>query len=158
MRLFGLAFLLFAALLLSREYSRYVNKRIDESMGFISFIKYMRLEMRCFLKPPREIGRGFCNDSIAPFLTALESEESLLSAYTVSESAFSLSVDERTVIEELFRSVGVCYAEDGVRLIDGALERLWELYERELSDGRRGVRVFGTVSAAVSVGLFILLI
>lgn len=158
MRLFGLTLLLLAALFLTREYSRYVNKRIAESRGFISFIKHMRLEMRCFLKPPREIGRGFYNDSIAPFLSALEREDSIFSAYTASEDAFSLSTDERAVIKELFYSVGVSYAEDGLRFIDGALERLSELHESHLSDGLRGVRVFGTVSAAVSVGLFILLI
>ena len=158
MKLFGLALLLLGALIISREYTRYVRKRIAECEGFIAFIKYMRLEMRSFLRPPREIGRGYSDESIAPFLNALESEESIYSAYSASRRSFSLSREEHTALEELFSSIGLCYAEDGVRLIDSSLERLEGCREELLSDGVRGARVFQTVSAALSVGLFILLI
>lgn len=158
MKLAGLALLLLGALVISREYKRYVKKRLAECEGFISFIKYMRIEMKCFLKPPREIGRGFCDEAISPFLIALEKEESLYSAYTAAKDSFSFTVEEKSALGELFSSIGVCYADDAVRMIDGVLERLSVSREALLTDGMRGVRVFQTVSAAASVGLFILLI
>jgi hypothetical protein len=158
MKLLGLALLLICALVISREYSRYVKKRIAECDGFISFIKHMRLEMKCFLRPPKDIGRGFESSAINFFISALEGEESVYLAYSKSCSALSLSLEERAPLEELFSSIGLCYADDGVRLIDEALERLEMLRGRLTTDGLRGTRVFKTVSAAVSVGLFILFI
>ena len=158
MKLLGLALLLICALVISREYSRYLKKRIAECEGFISLITHMRLEMKCFLRPPRDIGRGFESTAINSFISALEGEESVYLAYSKSRPSFSLTVEERAPLEELFSSIGVCYADDGVRLIDEALERLEELRGRLTSDGLRGARVFKTVSAAVSVGLFILFI
>lgn len=158
MKLFGLSLLLLSALLISREYTRYVRKHIAECEGFISFIKHMRIEMRCSLRTPREIGQRFSDEAIASFLLALEQEGSLYSAYNASRRSFSLSDDERVALEELFSSVGQCYADDGVRLIDDVLDRLQASRASLLTDGVRSIRVFQTVSVAASVGLFILLI
>lgn len=158
MKLFGLALLLFSAFVISREYTGYVKKHLAESEGFISFIKHMIFEVKCYLKPPREIVKGFHNEAIEPFLNALLTEESMYSAFEVSRLALSLSGEECRVLEELFSSIGTCYADDGVRLLDSSVARLSELNVALRSDGLRSARIFGIVSTAVSVGLFILLI
>ena len=81
MKLFGLLFLLLGALSLSREYSGYTKKRLAECEEFIAFIKHMRLSLKCFLKPPREIARTFQGDAIKPFLDMLEKEENMALAF-----------------------------------------------------------------------------
>jgi hypothetical protein len=158
MKLLGLALLLLCALILSREYKGYQKKKIAECEGFIAFLGYMRLELRCFLRSPREMGRSFENEAISAFLSSLENEDSIHKALKVSKGALSLTDDECRPIAELFSAIGGCYADDGIRLIDAALLRLDELHSELVANGERSARVFGTVSSAVSVGLFILLI
>ena len=120
MKLFGLLFLLLGALSLSREYSGYTKKRLAECEEFIAFIKHMRLSLKCFLKPPREIARTFQGDAIKPFLDMLEKEENMALAFEASKPCFSLSPEEEKVLTELFSSIGSCYAEDGVHLLEAA--------------------------------------
>lgn len=158
MKLFGLLLLLLGAFFVSREYSRYMRKRLAECEGFLSFIKYMRRQVHCFLRSPSEIGRDFEGEAIAPFLSELRREESLSSAYLSSVESFSLSREEREVLSELFTSIGSCYADEGVRLLDVALERLSELHG-ELSEGsKKNTRLVATLSSAFAVGVFILVI
>lgn len=158
MKIFGLFFLLFGALSLSREYSRYVKKHLAECEEFISFIRHYRLLLKCFLKPPREIAKAFRGEAIAPFLDMLEKEENPALAFEASKGRFSLSEEENKVLSDLFSSICTCYAEDGVRLLEAADEKLTALYKELHERSVRSTRAFSTVSAAVSVGLFILLI
>ncbi len=158
MKIFGLLFLLSGALSLSREYSGYVKKHLAECEEFIAFIKHMRLLLKCFLKPPRDIARAFRGEAIKPFLEMLEKEDNMVLAYEASKGRFSLSSDEEKVLMELFSSIGSCYAEDGIRLLEAADERLTALYTELRERSSRSSHAFATVSAAVSVGLFIFLI
>ena len=158
MKIFGFFLLLLGALVFSREYSRYVKKHIAECEEFIAFIKYMRLELKCFLKPPREIGRAFDGIAIKPFLDSLESSESIRAAFDNAKSRFSLSPEERRALEELFSSIGSCYADDGVTLIDSATERLSDLHSDLCKNAGRGSQIVTVVSTAVTIGIFILLV
>ena len=158
MKIFGFFLLLLGALTFSREYSRYVKKHISECEEFIAFIKYMRIELKCFLKPPREIGRAFHGRTIKPFLDLLESSESIRVAFDDAKSRFSLSEEERRALEELFSSIGSCYADDGVKLIDSATERLSALHADLCKSAGRGSQVVTVVSTAITIGVFILLV
>ena len=158
MKIFGFFLLLLGALAFSREYSRYVKKHISECEEFIAFIKHMRLELKCFLKPPREIARTFEGKAIKPFLDSLESAESIRAAFDSARGRFSLSEEEGRALEELFSSIGSCYADDGVKLIDTATERLTSLHADLCESAGRGARIVAVVSTALTVGIFSLLV
>ena len=158
MKYLGLAFLLIGAFFISREYSKYIQKRLAECEGFLLFIKHMRRQVGCFLKPPCEIGEGFVNKPITPFLLALGDSESVHSAYLSSKDSFSLSLPEDRTLTELFSSIGSCYAGEGIKLLDSSVEK-FELLYRDLSqDSKRSTRLVATLTATLAVGIFILVV
>ena len=158
MELFGLFTLLALALALSREYSKFVAKREMECKGFLLFVGHMHRQVSSFLKTPREICAGFSCEAIEPFLLALLREDNIFLAYESTRSAFSLSSEVDTELSLLFSYIGSCYAEEGVRLLSGAEERLRVLSSECEANGGRSRRLFSTLCAAGALGIFILVI
>ena len=160
MRYVGFLFVLLASFVISREYAAYVEKRLTESRDFLSFIRHMKIQVGCFLRPTNELVRDFSSDRLSElgFTEALMSGETLYSAYKRAEPELTLSGEERELFEVLFSSVGECYLEEGVRLIDGAEKRLEEIYRKNKLEYRKGARLVSIISVTAAMGFLLLLL
>lgn len=156
----GISAVLFAAIMLSREYARYMKKRLDECEGFLAFIGYMRIQVGCFMRPLRELSENFSSEALAKsgFTDALRVEKNIYDAYKVSEPALSLSAEEKEVLEVLFSSVGECYLEEGVRLIEASHTKMEGLYSELKAERPRSTKLVSVLSATLAVGFLILVI
>lgn len=160
MKYIGAFTVLLAAVLISREYGRYIKRRAVQCDEFLSFIAYMRIQIACFLRPIKEIAAGFYASELEQigFLKALNDGQGLYDAYKSTEKFLFLSPREREVLETLFSSLGECYLDDGIRIIDSSyaeMERLCRIIKEERP---KKARLAATLSVTVSIGFLILVL
>lgn len=156
----GISAVLFAAALLSREYSRYMKKRLAECEAYLAFIGNMKIQVGCFMRPLSELCENFSSDALEKtgFTAALRAEKNIYAAYKASESALSLSEDEKEVLRLLFSSVGECYLSEGVKIIDAAYAKMDGFYRELKSECPRSTKLVSVLSATLAVGFLILVI
>lgn len=156
----GISAVLFAAIMLSREYGRYMKKRLAECEGFLSFIGYMRIQVGCFMRPLCELCENFSSEALekSGFTNALKTEKNIYDAYKASESALSLSAEEKEVLEVLFSSVGECYLDEGVKIIEASHTKMERHYSELKAECPRSTKLVSVLSATLAVGFLILVI
>ncbi len=160
MKLIGIFLLLAAAFVTSREYSKYMEKRMLECKAFLSFIAHMRVQVGCFLRPVKELATGFSSPPLEKvgFVHALRDSEGIFAAYKRCESALSLSEEERTVLNTFFSSFGEGYLDDGIRLIDAAYSDMNKLHEKLCEKKANNTRLVTVLSATSALGIIIFVI
>lgn len=160
MKYIGAFTVLAAALLLSREYARYIGKRAVQCEEFLSFIAYMRIQVGCFLRPARELAAGFCSKELKRigFLKAVNEGNSLFDAFKMTEGSLVLSREEREVLRTLFSSLEECYLDDGIRIIDSSYKEMEKLCRKIREERPKNVKLAATLSVTVSMGFLILVL
>ena len=120
----------------------------------------MKIQVGCFLRPANELVRGVNSKSLSAlgFTEALLAGATLSDAYRVAEPRLSLSEEEREVLNGLFSSIGECYLDDGVRLIDAAEKRLDALYRKNKTECRKNARLVTVVTVTAAIGFLILVL
>lgn len=160
MRYIGIFLVLLAALIFSREYSRYMRKRLRECEGFLSFISYMKIQVGCFMRPLRELASGFSSKPLSEigFIASLEKSDGIYEAYKEVEPRLSLSQNEKEVLEVLFSSIGDCYLDEGMKMIDSAYVRAEALYSSLSKECPKNIKLVSALSVTLALGFFILII
>lgn len=160
MKYIGIIAVLLSAVIISKEYSSFVNKRLSECRDFLRFIEHMKIQVGCFLRPSNELAKGFSSGSLsdAGFLGALENGESLYGAYKVAEPNLSISEEERDVLETLFSSVGECYLDEGVKLIDASHTKFENLYHKDRAECPKNAKLTSVISVTAAIGFLILVL
>lgn len=160
MKYFGIFLLIIAASSFAREYTVYMKRRLSQCRDFLSFISHMRICVGCYLLPSDELWRGFESDELSAvgFLDSVKSGDGIFSAYKKCEGNLSLSREEKSVLSELFSSLGEGYLEDGMHLIRASEERMQELYRALYEDFPRCVKLAATLSLTAAIGISILII
>ena len=153
----GLFVIVIAALAASREYSRRVRKRVCECERFLEFIRHIRIQVGCFMRPPSELGCGFSGREIEGFVGRIATD-GILTAYENAEPTFSLSVDERDALRELFSSLGSGYLDDELKRIDSTCEKFEKLYNELKERASKDVKLASVLSATAALGVFIIII
>jgi len=156
----GIAAMLLSALLFSREYSRYMKKRLSECEGFLSFMSHIRIQIGCFLKPSRELCDGFSNDALSDcgFIDELRSTGDIYGAYKNAEPRLAMSCEAREISDNLFSALGAGYREDGVRLIDESEKKMQKICDELRASTPKSVRLALTLSVTAVLGFSILII
>lgn len=160
MRVFGIALILLAALFFSAEFSRYQKKRIAEGDGFLHLFSHLRGEILCRLEPVADCFAGFRDEALerAGFLRALRECENLGAAMEATEKKLSLCEEEKKTLLRFCLGFGRGYREEELRRIDAALEE----FERQVAQDKRELprlaRLVRTLSAALALGIVILLL
>ncbi len=148
------------AVLVLREYTAYMNKRLSECEGFLLFIRHIRIEIGCFLKTPSELSRGFYSEALEAvgFLPSLRVGESLASAYDGCRKGLSLGAAEADAAGELFASLGKGYLDENVKLMDSAEARFDKLYRELKEECPKKIKVAASLCASGVLGFIILVI
>lgn len=160
MKYIGAFIVSIAALLMSKEYSRYIKKREVQCEEFLSFIAYMRIQISCFLRPSREIAKGFSGEELERigFIDAVERGESLYEAYKATENSLVLKFREREILKTLFSSLEECYLDDGIRIIDSSYKEMEGVCRKIREERPKNVKLAATLSVTASIGFLILIL
>ena len=160
MKYLGIILILLSSLLVSREYRRYMQKRLDECLGFCNFIAHMKIQVGCYLRPVRELARGFSSAALSRtgFLSSVEKCDSLGKAFSECEPSLSLSEEERGELRAFFSSFGDGYLEQGVQAIETAHTNMERLMAALSEQKDKNIRLVSTLSVTLALGVAILVI
>lgn len=157
MKILGMIMIFFSALIFA--YSR--NRRTDEGVlifeELYTFIKQIRIDIGCYLKPIGEIR------SVSPRLTELGffsdiEKYGVSKAYERLEENIFLKEKEREIFKGYFSSLGKGYAEDEIKLTDAVLLELADVSKAGREEATREKKLTLTLSISVALALIILLI
>ncbi len=160
MQYIGIIAVMLSALVISREYARYMKKRELECEAFLEFIAHLRIQLGCFLRPLREAAAGFSSEALerVGFLGAVGSAESICKAYGSVKKRLSLSEAESRPLEALFSSLGSGYLEDELKLIDICEAEMRDAAEKIKVQSPKNIKLISTLSVTAAIGFFILVI
>lgn len=132
-KLFGGALIMLSALLVGREYSKFVDKRIDEMSGFLSLIEHARGEISSYLAFGGGLFARFENEALEKcgFLPLLREGCEACDAFDRSSASLSLSASQRKDLRDFFSRFGSEYAEAEIEKTTAFLEKFKKDLERE---------------------------
>ena len=160
MKYVGILFVLFAAIIVSRDYSSYMQKRSAECKDFLAFIAHMRIQVGCFLRPVKKLGEGFSSPALekSGFLDSLSESERILDAYKNCEANLSLSAEEKNLLTDFFSSFGEGYLDEGVKLIESSYSGMERLYQRLCEEKAKNTKLVTSLSVTLALGIIIFMI
>ena len=109
------------------------------------------------MRPPSELGVGFSGREIEGFVERI-STDGILAAYENAEPTFSLSVDERDTLRELFSSLGSGYLGDELKRIDRSCEKFEKLHDGLKERAAKDIKLVSVLSVTAVLGIFIIII
>lgn len=154
----GVIFLL--SFYLSSEHRRYSRRRLLEGEASLAFMKALRRDLGCFLRPISEWAQDY-EDSVfmeSGFLSLLREGASLGEAYRISEPNFNMSEAAKKSLSSFCAAFGRGYLEDELRLADAHIAELEASLAAERTNTPKSCRLVGTLAAAGSFAIVILLI
>ena len=116
----GIALLILGALLVGREYEKYLMRRVAEYRGLLALICHAEFMISRSLAYGKELWRGFSDDSLekCELLPVLREGESLKNAFDKCKGKMSLTSEEKEKISLLFAGLGKGYAELELKTIN----------------------------------------
>ena len=158
LKLVGICILLFASILISRELISRRKRRLVLCEELLRFVSFLRLQIGCFLRPVSEVVALFRSDEFSACgFFPLDSGD-LGHAFSSSDAPEIVGAECARVACSLFSSLGSGYLDDEVKLIDAHRAQLSELVDKEREETVRQVRLIRTLTAAISLGVIILII
>ena len=148
------------ALFVGRGYTRYVERRIAETEGFVAFLNHASQSISMYLTPPARLCEGFCCESLekSGFLGAVRRNNSLSDAFSECSSRLSVGGEAKKLLSECFRDFGQGYKEQEIARTVRYCSGLTEILERERRDLVQNARMVTTLLLAGAAGIFILLL
>ena len=154
----GVIFLL--SFYISSEHRRYIRRRLLEGEASLAFMRALRRDLGCFLRPISEWAKEY-EDSVfleSGFLSLLREGVALCEAYRISEPNFNMSEAAKSSLSSFCAAFGRGYLEDELRLADAHIAELEESLASERASASKGCRLVGTLAASASFAIVILLI
>ena len=147
-----------AAIILSREYEKNQRKRLFEFSEFARLTEHIKLKISCFLSPKSDWLSDFYSESeaVREFLS-LASKSSLSESFSAVKGKLYLE-DESAVFEGLFSALGKSYKEGETAMLERAEGEIFELSKVLFPECENNIKTVRVLSAAISLGLIILLI
>ena len=149
-----------SALLIGREYNRYVEKRIGELIGFVGLLNHAKSEISMYLKPASKILRGFENESLERigFISVARESGNLEEAFSKCSERLSLGKETKKILYECFSGFGQGYSAQEILRIERYAASLEKILEREREELPKNARMVSTLLLAGALGIFILLL
>ncbi len=156
----GAVAVILAFLLLWREYSRFVDKRLLWCRTFLSAISDLYDKMRCFLESPRAWAEGYSDANLSEcgFLDKLSDGADILDAYLSCRDRICIPESCDKMLKECFSRLGEGYIETELSIMDSALNDIKEEEKRISKDLPSRRKAVGAVLGAVATGIVILVI
>ncbi len=139
----GIGMLMIGALLVSREYEKYLDKRLGEYRGLVAMISHAESEIAKSLAHGEGLWRTFHDDALerCGLLTLLREGESLQTAFEKSKTKMSLTADAKEKISVLFSGLGKGYVESELKTINNIKESLTDRLKNEEESAEKNLKI-----------------
>ena len=159
-RIGGAVLILVAVLFAGREYSKFVNRRLDHLRGFYSLLEYIESSISKYLSFGRGLWVGFSCDSLEEcgFLELLRDGSDPYEAFLQTKSKLSLSSDQCELLEEFFSGFGREYQDGEIKRVSDYRKRLGRILEDQEQTLDNNVKVVRALLLGAGMSLVILVI
>ena len=139
----GIALVMISALLVSREYSRRLDRRISEYRGLVDLIAYAECEITKSLSHGSGLWQGFSDVALEKcgLLPLLRKGESLKSAFDKCKGKTALSTEASERISELFAPLGRGYRDAEIRLLGEIKDSLSKELDTESESAEKNKKI-----------------
>ena len=157
MNILGMTFILLSAVFFSCQRAHQMHERILLLEELCDFVRQMRLEVSCYLKPIAEVNYTSVLLDKVGFFKDIK-EIGIAEAFLKLENKLFLGERNRENLRRFFSSVDKGYIADEIKLMDEALSELTDLIKQEREAEPRQKKLTMTLSCSASLALIILLI
>ena len=143
LRFLGGGLVMVAALIASREYSAYAQKRLEQYRGLIEFLSHAEGMISRFLASGDGLLTGFKNKALEDtgFLSALREGKGFSESFAMCESKFAFSEEQKALIKKFCSDVGRGYKESEALTFACFRKTLESEMEREKETLDKSVKV-----------------
>lgn len=160
LRIFGSVLILLSAMLVSRGYSRYCERRLRTVEGFLSFLMHIKGEIMRTLTTPEGFVRDFSCEELSEcgFLSSVASGKSLSLSFEESLPRITLGTEEKRLLSDFFEGFGKDYM-DGERIrVESYTEKLSHLADADRETLPKNDKLCRALLLSGALGLIILII
>ena len=157
MKISGMALIFFSALIFAYRRNRRVDERLSILREIEAFIKQIRTDIGCYLKPIGEIRSSSPRLLELGFFSDIE-KYGVEMAYSMLEEKLFLREKEKGAFKRYFSSLGKGYAEDEIKLTDATLLELSDIIKEGTTEAPKEKKLTLTLSVSAALALIILLI
>ena len=156
----GVAVIMLCALFFGKEYSAYVERRLEQYRGFVSFIGHIEGMISRFLSLQESLWQNFSCDALEKcgFLPSLRSGNSLSQAFSACEPSLLLSDKQKAEFSAFFADFGKEYMDGEITRASDFHRESEESLKKEESELAKSVKITSAILIAAAVGLVILII
>ena len=155
----GAILLMLGALFVSREYEKYLRRRVAEYRGLVSLINHAEDRIKKSLAHGSGLWRDFSDGAMerCGILDLLRSGEGLYSAFSACSDRLALSREAKARIAEELSTLGRGYMNDELERLSAVGSRLTAECEFEEADADKNIKVSralllgGALSAVILV-------
>ena len=139
----GIALLMAGALLVSREYEKYLARRLGEYGGLLALICHAEAVISRSLAYGEELWRGFSDEFLEKIqlLPLLRGGESLKSAFDKTKDKMSLTAKAKEEISDLLSTLGRGYRESELSALKKIKEALSSGLDAERTEAEKNVKI-----------------
>lgn len=159
-RLLGGGLILLCALMVGREYSSYIARRIEQHGGFIALAGHAESKIGEFLSSGRELWLEFNNSALEEvgLLPLLKEGEGACSAYSKIEKRLALSDDTKKKLSTFFNEFGSGYRDRELSRASALKKELEISLIADKEELEKNAKVLNALLVGGGVGLIILLL
>lgn len=160
LKIIGICILIFTICYISKTLSDKRRRALSVYEELSRFLHFVKRSIGCYLMPLRDIAVGFDSELLDSygFLALIRDGACGIDALEKSGLCGVLDAESSRLLSTFFSSFGSGYLDEELRLVSSVLEELDEkvAFERRRTPER--VRLFGTLGAAASLALLILIL
>ena len=139
----GAAMIMAGALLINREYGRYLDRRVSELQGFLMLLTHAEGKISKYLSYGRGLWKDFSNDALSKcgFLKLLDEKCSVSEAFEKCKDKTALSSDAKQLLSSSFREMGQGYKDGELSVLSEIKNKLSARLETEAEQAVKDKKV-----------------
>ena len=156
----GAALIALCAIFVSRGYSTFANRRLEQYRGFIAFLAHVEGKITDSLAYGYRLWSGFrCDEpNLCRFITILQDGVSPKEGFETIRSGLCLPDGAVEIVREVFSSFGLEYSERETKRIRSSREALISMLDEEIIEFEKSKKTFTALLFGVSASVIIMLI
>ena len=159
-RIIGCALILFAILLIRKEYSLYVNRKISELCGFSTLLSHMESEISKYLSCGKQMWQRLSCDALerSGFLQLLKDGHAPEKAILLCKDRLLISKEMQDSLLEFFKSFGSEYKDGTLKKIAEYRSGFDKKSDEEKNELQKNLKITSTLLLGGGLTLLILVI
>ena len=156
----GILLILLFSSVVSREYDKYLKKRLAEASAFLSYINHIRKQISRFLSPVSDWRKSYSDSTLENigFLPRVRDGEGLDGAFQACAEGLSLSAEMKNTLGSFFSDFGRGYLEEEIKKADAAFLQAEEIFKKESEECKKSSKIAKTLLLSLALSLALILL